>query len=288
MKLLKEVAAQKKPQIIPTFPGYEVVRKLGEGGMGAVYLARDTQKGQEVAIKIIRPEQNAKDADIKRFRDREMVISKAMRHPNIVTCLGGDYADGIYYLVMDLVVGSDVQKLLEQKGRIPIPEACAIALQALEGLEYIHKHKVVHRDIKPPNILLASNGTGWTPKIADFGLSKNLKSSSSITRQGDMAGSIPFMPPDQLLNFKNVTYAVDVFSMGATLYTMITGTFSRNFVKGKDPLLVILQEPSIPIRERMPQVPPSLAEVIDRSLAHAPGQRFDSARSFRKALQKAL
>jgi serine/threonine protein kinase len=103
-----------------------------------------------------------------------------------------------------------------------------------------------------------------------------------------VAGSIPFMSPDQLLNFKNVTFAADIYSMGATLYNMCTGTYSRDFPQNKDPLLVILQGRTIPIRERAPQVPAKIAEVIDRSLSQAPLHRYQSAKEFRRALEKAL
>jgi eukaryotic-like serine/threonine-protein kinase len=288
MKLLQEVALKNKPQVVPSFPNYEVVKLLGQGGMGAVYQAKDKRNGKTVAIKIIRPDHKAEDTAIRRFRDREMVISKSMRHQNIVACLDGDFVDGVYYLVMEMVEGSDVQRLIQQQGKIEVGRACNLMIDSLKGLEYIHKHKVVHRDLKPPNILLASAGKDWVPKIADFGLSKNLKSSSSITKQGDVAGSIPFMSPDQLLNFKNVTFAVDVYSMGATLYNMCTGTYSRDFPMNQDPLLVIIQGRNIPIRQRLPQVPAKIAEVIDRSLSQSPANRYQSAKEFRKALEKAL
>lgn len=287
MKLLQNVARSGKPQSFPAFPGYEVTRKLGEGGMGAVYLARGKKKGNMVAIKIIRPDHQASDVEIRRFREREMIISKKMRHKNIVSCLEGDFADGVYYMVMEYVQGSDAQKLIDQKGRVEVNTACRIIVDALHGLEYIHKHKVVHRDLKPPNILLAGSSPNWAAKIADFGLSKNLKSSSSITRKGELAGSVPFMPPDQLLNFKGVGFPADIYSMGATLYTMLTGAFTREYPPNQDPLLVIIQGENIPIQKRLPHISPQLAEVVNRSIAQAPQHRFQSAGEFRKALMKA-
>jgi len=288
MKLLQNVVLKGQAQVLPAFPGYEVKRKLGEGGMGAVFEAIEKKKGRKVAIKIIRPEQNAKDNDIKRFRDREMKISMNMKHDNIVSYIEGDFSDGIYYLVMEMVEGSDVQRLIDTYRRIDVKSAVSIIIDSLKGLEYIHKHKVVHRDIKPPNILLKKTDKGWIPKIADFGLSKNLKSSNSITKRGEVAGSIPFMPPDQLLNFKGVSFAADIFSMGATLYYMLTGRYSRNFPKNKDPLLAVLQEKNIPIKQAMPNIPLKLADVIDKSLAELPEKRFKNAKEFRKSLEKAI
>ncbi len=288
MRLLKEAGLLGKPQKIPAFPGYEVTRKLGEGGMGAVYLGRSQSDGKPVAIKVIRPDCNTSDVVIQRFRDREIPLSRQMVHENIVMCYEGNYSDGVFFIVMEFVEGTDVQRLLESKGRIDVPTAVQIMIQALCGLEYIHSYNVVHRDLKPPNILLGRKGPGWIPKIADFGLSKNLKSSASITKKGDIAGSIPYMPPEQILDFKHVGFPSDVYSMGATLYHMLSGTFTRDFPPGMDPLLAIIQTENVPIRKRFPQIPPALAEVVETSIAAAPGKRFQTAKDFRLALSRAL
>jgi serine/threonine protein kinase len=287
MQLLRNAGLMGKPQNIPAFPGYEVVKKLGEGGMGAVYLARSSADGKQVAIKVIRPDYNTSDAVIQRFRDREMALSRQMVHENIVMCYDGNYADGLFYMVMEFVEGSDVQRLLDSSKRIDPPTATHIIIQALSGLEYIHSFNVIHRDLKPPNLLLSQKSTGWSPKIADFGLSKNLKSSASITKKGDVAGSIPYMPPEQIIDFKNVGFPADIYSMGATLYHMLTGTFTRDFPRKMDPLLAIIQTENIPIRKRLPQISSSLGEVIDTAIAASPGSRYQTARDFRLALAKA-
>lgn len=289
MQLLRQALQAGQPARLPAFPGYEVLRKLGEGGMGAVFLARDTRDGRSVAIKIIRPDQNASDHDVRRFREREMPITLSMKHPNVVGCYAGDFADGVYYLVMEFVDGTDAARLAASAGgALDVRAGCALVAEALRGLEFIHGRHVVHRDLKPPNILLARNGPGWTPKIADFGLSKNLKNSASLTRQGDLAGSVPFMPPEQITAFKQSGFPADVYSMGATLYTLVTGAFVRDFPPGRDPLLAIIQGQPVPVEARRPELPRNVCRVVNRAVSQRPADRYPTAKAFREALQETL
>ncbi len=286
MQLLGDVNVG-KPKIIQTFPDYEVIKKLGEGGMGAVYMAKDIKNGNHVAIKIIKPDNKPNEKEISRFK-REGELNYSLKHRNIVSCYKTDFADGIYYIVMEFIDGIDIQTLLQQKGKIDIQTACKIIIDALDGMEYMHKNNVVHRDIKPPNILLLKDGTNWIPKIADFGLAKNLKSSSSITAKGDVAGSIPYLPPEQIFDFKNIKPVSDIFSIGATLYTMICGQLVHDYPREKDPFLINIQVPSIPIEKRLPGIPIKIAQVINRSVAFNANERIQTAKQLQEELRKAI
>lgn len=286
MQLLGEVNVG-KPKIIDTFPGYEVLKKIGEGGMGAVYLAKDIKSGKPVAIKIIRPENQPGNKEIARFK-REGKLNYELKHENIVCCYKTDYDDGVYYIVMEYVDGIDIQTLMKQKGRIDVISACKIIIDVLDGLKYMHNQNVVHRDIKPPNILLAKNGNQWIPKIADFGLAKNLETSATITAKGDIAGSLPYMPAEQIFDFKNITAASDVFSLGATLYTMCSGHYVHDYPKNKDPFLINIQEATIPIEHRLPNIPLKIAEVINKSVALNVNNRIQTAQEMQMQLIKAI
>lgn len=286
MKLLNEVN-DGKPQIVQSFPGYKVLRKLGEGGMGAVYLAQDIKTNQQVAIKIIKPQSVPNPQQIARFR-REGELSYALKHHNIVRCYKTDYSSGIYYIVMEYVDGTDMQKLIHKHKLLDIKTSCNLIINALEGLKYMHANKVVHRDIKPPNILIEQTNNKMIPKITDFGLAKNLETSVTITAKGDIAGSIPFMAPEQIFDFKNITPAADIFSLGATLYTVCSGQYIHDYPRNKDPFLVNIQEPIIPIEKRLPGIPEKIAHVINRSIAMDIRQRTQTAEEFQRLLIEAI
>ena len=287
--LEKELFKKQGPVSIPKFPGYEVIRKIGEGGMGAIYLAKKTDTRENFAIKIIKPETRPTALEVERFIDRDMKIGNVLKHKYIVANYEADYVDGLYYIVMYFVDGSDVQKLMEQERQVDINTACSIIYKSLEALDYMHNNNIVHRDIKPPNILLTKEANEWIPKIADFGLAKNLIYSRSLTGKNDVAGSIPYMSPEQVYNFKEYKPVSDVFSMGATLYAMISGMFVRNYPPGLDPIAVNVDERfMVPVDSRIWSIPKELARVIDRAVAYHPGNRYNSAAAFRNELGKFL
>ena len=171
---------------------------------------------------------------------------------------------------------------------IPAGTAVRVALQALDGLSFAHEKGFVHRDIKPENILLADPGMEVV-KLTDFGLAKSFQQAglSGMTATGFAAGTLQFMPREQLTNFRLLRPASDVWSMGATLYYMLTLRYARDFKSGKDPLAVVLGGGVVPVRERDPEVPPGLAEVVDRAVDDDLGKRYPSAVEFREALAKA-
>jgi len=180
------------------------------------------------------------------------------------------------------------------RGRIPLPEAVELASQSLEGLAFAHRVKhVVHRDIKPANILLPGNDRWRTAKVSDFGLAKSLEDSglngSIMTKPAVCMGTLPYMPPEQAIDVRTATPTADVFSMGATLYEMVTGRYVRDFSRVQNEAIrQVVQDPVVPVQERDPSIPGALAAVIDKSLSLDPSERFADAEAFKGALQGAV
>ncbi len=172
-------------------------------------------------------------------------------------------------------------------GRLSLPLVLRIASETLDGLAAAHDAGFVHRDLKPDNVLLAEDGTA---RIADFGLAKSFQQSglSGLTATGAIAGTYFYMPREQLTSFRTVQPVSDVWSMAATLYHLLTGSYARDFPPNVDPLAVILRGDSVPLRHRDPSVPDALAEVVDRALEDEPARRYPTAREFLSALRRVL
>lgn len=275
---------------LPTgFDGYEVLKQLGIGGMGAVYLARRKSDGRQVALKIML----AKVATSEKARQaflREIELTQGFRHPNLVEFLDRGGAGGGFFFVIEFCPGGSVADLLKARGgRLPLAEAAGIVTQALDGMAYAHAKGFVHRDLKPQNLLLTDRAGGVT-KVSDFGLAKNFEKAglSGFTATSQAAGSCPFMPREQVTNYKYVKPVSDVWSMAASLYQMLTGHFPRDFERGADPIYTILTQPPVPIRKRDPSLPARVAMVIDQALSDVPGDRFADAAQFKNSLQRAL
>jgi len=270
--------------------GYDVERRLGVGGCGAVYLARRKKDNEQVAVKVMLSKIAVDENARKKFL-HEIELMKDLRHQHVVTLLENGSAGGAFYFIMELCEGGGVDDLMKRRGgKLPLAEAGVIMLQALDGLAYAHKSNLVHRDLKPSNILLQGRVNHWTAKIGDLGFAKNFQQAgfSGMTVTGQTAGTPAFMPREQVTNFKYVKPVSDVWSMGATFYTMLTGQVPHEFVRGKDPMEIILHGEIVPIRKRDSNVPKKVAELIDRTLSNNTKDRYQDAAEMRKALQQAL
>lgn len=267
--------------------GYTVVRELGKGGMGAVYLARHDATGAEVALKVMLPKVEADEEARARFL-REIELTRKLRHANVASLKDAGCADGTFYFTTEFCAGGSMDQLIKRRGgRLPGAEAVQQIRQALAGLEYAHDAGVVHRDLSPHNILLADDGDGPPiAKIGDFGLAKAFDEAglSGLTRTGHAAGKPWYMPRQQIIDFRNADPAVDVWAAAACLYRALTGTYPRDFPDGLDPWFVVLGKSAVPIRDRRPDVPAGLAEVIDHALTETPTIGYSSASAFRAAL----
>ena len=280
---------RRRPQPVP---GYEMIRVLGRGGMGCVMLARDEKSGNSVAIKTLLPEVAVADQSLKRFM-REIEVAAALDHPNIVRFLESGTNNGAVYLVTEYVEGSDAAKLADsQGGRLPYRQAIEIISQSLDALAYAHTRGYIHRDIKESNILISGGAANLTAKLTDFGLAKSFTQSgmSGITMAGDMAGTFAYMPPEQIRDFRNVRPTSDIYAIGMTAYSLLAGDIALNLGPGHDmagTVRAIFEGRIIPLRERAPDVPERVAEVIERALAKEPEQRWQSATAMRTALMHA-
>jgi len=273
------------PQPVPHFT---TIRQLGRGGMGVVFQARHNETGRMVALKLIVPESAATRSAIDRFL-REMSVISQLKHPNIVEWLEQGMTRGQFWFTMEYVAGTNLEALANaEPGRYPIDQACRMASQVLKGLEHAHALGFVHRDIKPENILIGQSPAGLVAKISDFGLAKSFRGLglSGLTFSGEMRGTVPFMPPEQMLDFKAVQPIGDLYSTAATLYYLVTGQFIYDQVAdGGDLIRTLLEEPPVPVQDRRAEVPTALANVLSRGLARDPADRYPTASALRRALR---
>jgi len=271
----------------PPIKGYEIKRKIGLGGFGAVYLAHRAEDSRPVAIKIMLSRVAVDEGSRKRFL-REISILEGLRHENIVPLLDHGSTGTAFYFIMDYCAGGSVGDLMKSRGgKLPIHEAREIALSALAGLTHAHSSGIVHRDLKPANVLLSGSAGSGSARVADFGLARSFEKVglSGMTVTGSYAGTFPFMPREQVTDFKHSKPYSDVWSLAATFYNMLTGLYPHDFPQGVDPMEVVLGGKPIPIRNRNPRIPRELADVVDQALAMMPSARYPSASEFREALQ---
>lgn len=295
LRLLIDLAQDGDRAELAPIAQYTLLRELGRGGMGAVYLARHQRTGHEVALKLMLPKVAANPNSRKRFL-REVELTRVLRHSNIATLYEDGFADGAFFFTSEYCAGGSLDRLLEHRGgRLGVDEAVRYALDVAAGLEYAHGQGVVHRDLSPSNVLLANGpwtsgggSAGFTAKVGDFGLAKAFDQAglSGLTRTGTTAGKPWYMPRQQVVNFRNVPFAVDVWALAACLYKCLTGAYVRDF-GAQDHWHVILHSAPVPIRQREPSVPEPLAQVIDHALQEQPAIGFATAREFADALRRA-
>ncbi|MFN2578577.1 MAG: protein kinase [Pyrinomonadaceae bacterium] len=277
---------KRRPQPVP---GYEMIKMLGRGGMGCVMLARDQTDNSPVAIKTLLPEVAVADQSLRRFM-REIEVAASLNHQNIVRFIKSGTHNGAVYLVSEYVEGSDAARLADAEGgRLSFRDAIQIISQSLDALAYAHARGYIHRDIKESNILIAGKSPNLTAKLTDFGLAKSFTQSgmSGITMAGDMAGTFAYMPPEQIRDFRNMKPTADIYAIGMTAYSLLAGDIALDLGPSGDlagTVRAIFEGQIIPLRSRVPGVPPRLAEVIERALAKDPAHRWQSAAAMRTAL----
>jgi len=280
---------RKNPQPIPH---YQMLRILGQGGMGSVMLARSEKNGQAVAIKTLLPEVAVSDQSLKRFM-REIEVASSLQHPNIVSYIEHGSHNGIVYLVTEYVSGMDASKLVKSRGgKLPYKEVVKIIEQTLDALDYAHQLGFVHRDIKEQNILVDGKYPSYRAKLTDFGLSKSYKQTgmSGVTMVGDVAGTIAYMPPEQVRDFKEVQPPSDIYAIGMTAYSLLTGAHALDISPNagiSETVKAIFEKPIIPIASRVPEVPIRVSAVIETALAKQVELRWRTAGEMREALLRA-
>jgi serine/threonine-protein kinase len=274
---VREVAELRPGEVIGG--RYEIVEQLGSGGMARVYRAFDPKLGRDVAVKVLNERYASDPAFVERFR-REASAAASLNHPNIVQVFDRGESGGTYYIVMEHLSGPDLKAIIRRDGPLPPLEAVDDALQILSAVGAAHRRDVIHRDIKPQNVLLASDGL---LKVTDFGIAR-AGAESEMTEVGSVIGTAQYLSPEQARGGE-VTAASDCYAVGVVLYEMLTG---RVPFDGERPVTIAMKhinEPPVPPRVFEPGIPPELEQVVLRALAKRPSERFRTAEDFAAALR---
>jgi eukaryotic-like serine/threonine-protein kinase len=262
---------------------YELEELVGTGGMSTVFRAHDRQLDRRVAIKILHQHYAEDPEYLERFRSEARAVAR-LSHPNIVTVIDRGDDDGRQYIVFEYVDGENLKELVLRSGRLPVGRALELALAIADGLSFAHQRGLVHRDVKPQNVLLNEDGD---VKVTDFGIARSLHVEHGVTQTGTVMGTGEYLAPEQASG-KPVSPATDVYSLGVVLWELLAGDVpfvGENFVA-----IALRHVNELPpdLRERRPDVSPRLAAAVDRALAKDPARRFPTMADFAKELRACL
>lgn len=259
---------------------YQVRRELGAGGMGTVYLAYDRELGEDVALKMLHPSLLAEDPQrLERLRS-EIKLARKISHPNVVRSHDIGEWEGKYYITMEFIRGVTVADLLEKRGRLTVESTLAIGTQLADALAVAHDQEIMHRDIKPQNLMIDESGV---LKVADFGLARTVQRDKRLTQAGYIIGTVSYMAPEQLVGGE-LDARTDLYAVGLVLFECLTG---RLPYEASSPMAILaaIADRKVPdVSNFSSDVPPALGAVISRLLQHEPEKRFASARELAEAL----
>ena len=261
---------------------YEIIKTIGEGGMANVYLANDTILDRKVAIKVLRGDLSNDEKFIRRFKREALSVSN-LSHPNIVEVYDVGEEDGNYYIVMEYIEGKTLKQLLQKRGSLTLNEVIDIMTQLTDGLAHAHEAYIIHRDIKPQNIMIEDNGL---VKITDFGIAMALNS-TQLTQTNSVMGSVHYLPPEQA-NGKGSTVKSDIYSLGILMYELLTGSVPFKGDTAVEIALKHMKEKIPSIRKQNPTIPQSVENIVLKATAKNPKNRYDNVRDMYKDLQTAL
>lgn len=261
---------------------YEILRVIGEGGMANVYLAIDTILNRKVAVKVLRGDLANDEKFVRRFQ-REALSASSLNHPNIVEMYDVGEDDGNFYIVMEYVEGKNLKQLVKRRTKLSIPEVIDIMKQLTDGIAHAHDSFIIHRDIKPQNMLILDNGL---VKITDFGIAVALNS-TQLTQTNSVMGSVHYLPPEQAAG-KGATFKSDIYALGILMYELVTGKLPFKGENAVEIALKQLKEPIPSVREEDESIPQSVENIILKACAKNPKNRYESAREMYYDLCKCL
>ena len=261
---------------------YEIISQTGVGGMATVYTARDNVLNRKVAIKVLKDEFTTDEEFVKRFNS-EAQAAASLSHPNIVSIYDVGNEDGIYYIVMELVRGKTLKQIITEEGALPWKWSVNIAMQIASALETAHKNNIVHRDIKPHNIIITEDGVA---KVTDFGIAKAV-SNSTITAFGTTIGSVHYFSPEQAKGGYTDAKS-DIYSLGVVMYEMLTGRVPFDSDTSVSVALKHMQEPPVPPMEINDNIPQAVNDIILKAMEKEPMARYQTATAMIRDLSRAL
>lgn len=261
---------------------YQIIKSIGEGGMANVYLAYDTILDRDVAVKVLRGDLANDEKFVRRFQ-REALNASSLSHPNIVEVYDVGDDNGQYFIVMEYIDGKNLKDLIKKRGKLTVSEVVDIMSQIADGLSVAHDSYIIHRDIKPQNIMILENGL---IKITDFGIAMAMNA-TQLTQTNSVMGSVHYLPPEQASG-KGSTLKSDIYSMGILMYELITGELPYRGDNAVEIALKHLKEPLTRPREIVPEIPQSVENVILKSAAKNPKNRYNDAREMFEDLKTVL
>ena len=261
---------------------YEIIGTIGEGGMANVYLAKDTLLERQVAIKVLRGDLAGNEKFIRRFQ-REAKSVSDLSHPNIVEVYDVGEEDGQHYIVMEYIDGKTLKQLIQKRGYLTVPEVIDIMTQLTDGLSAAHEAYIIHRDIKPQNIMILDNGM---IKITDFGIATSMNA-TQLTQTNSVMGSVHYLPPEQAAG-QTATTKSDIYSLGILMYELLTGTVPFKGDNAVEIALKQMKERIPSIRKQNPLIPQSIENIILKATAKNPKNRYDNVKEMNEDLRHAL
>ena len=249
---------------------YRIIKTIGEGGMANVYLAEDEILNREVAVKVLRGDLAEDEKFVRRFQ-REAISASSLNHKNIVEVYDVGEENGNYFIVMEYIKGQTLKNLIKKRGALSLPEVIDIMLQLTSGLSCAHKNQIIHRDIKPQNVMILEDGT---IKITDFGIATALNT-AEMTQTNSIMGSVHYLPPEQASG-KTTTVKSDIYSTGILMYELLTGTIPFKGENAVEIAMKQLKEDLPSVCKKNPEIPQSVENILMRACAKNPDNRYDN------------
>jgi Protein kinase domain len=274
------------PVVGATLAGYRIERRLGRGGMSVVYLAEDLALGRKVALKVLAPELSDEQGFRERFR-LESRLAASIDHPNVIPIFEAGEAEGQLYIAMRYVEGSDLRRLIDEEGALEPVRAVELVARAADGLDAAHERGLVHRDVKPSNVLIASPGEHEHVYLADFGLTKSAESEEEAKEAAQLSGTTDYVAPE-LITEGAAGKGADVYALGCVLYEALTGEVPYPRDSELETLVAHIDEPVPKPSAARPELPGALDDIVERAMAKDPAERYESAAELAGAARETL